>query len=148
MATTKKNTIILLGQPVYNEDGVAQETISPGHLVDGVTAILKNASADADAPRAFALERGELGKGTVTNPDTNAGSADYASGDTVKVGVFSPGQHVLALVASGQTISVNDRLASAGDGTLKKYSSGTMLARSLETLGAVTSLTAIRVEIM
>lgn len=142
-----KRTIALLGQPVYNEDGLAGEAIKPGHLVDGVTTILKHASAGGACPRTFALERDELGQG-LTGIDTNAGGPDYAVGDTVKVGAFHPGQHVNAYIASGQNINENDRLESAGDGTLRVFSAGVILARALEDSGAVTDLTRIRVEIM
>jgi len=147
MSTTSKRTIILLGQPVYNEDGVAGEAIKPGHLVTGVATIMKNASASTEAPRTFALERAELGKGLDATPDTNAGSPDYAIGDTVKVGAFHQGQHVLTLVASGQTLVEGDLLESAGDGTLKKASSGVVLGRSLETINT-TSLFRLRTEII
>lgn len=143
-----RKSIILLGQPVYNEDGVAGEAIKPGHLVDGVATILKHASAGAACPRTFALERDEMGKGIDSTPVTNSGSPDYAIGDTVKVGSFHQGQHVLAFIASGQNITINDRLESAGDGTLKIFSSGTIIGRALETTGAVTALTRVRVEIM
>lgn len=143
-----RKTIILLGQPVYNEDGVAAEAIRPGHLVKGVTSILKHASAGGNTPRAFALERDEMGKGIDDTPDTNAGSAAYAIGDTVKIGVFHQGEHVLAFVASGQSITADQQLESAGDGTLKAVASGVVLARSLDTTGAVTTLTRLRVEIM
>lgn len=143
-----RKTIILLGQPVYNEDGVAGEVIKPGHLVDGVLTILKHASAGGACPRSFALERDEMGKGIDATPVTSSGSPDYAVGDTVKVGSFHQGQHVLAFIASGQNIQINERLESAGDGTLKAFGSGTIIGRSLEEVGAVTALTRIRVEIM
>lgn len=139
-----KKSIMLLGQPVYNEDGVAGEVLHPGHLVDGVTTILKQATASVQTPRAFALERDELGQGI--DGDVY-GATSYAVGDRVKVGVFHAGQHVLAYIASGQNITVNQRLESAGDGTLKAYSSGVMLARALEAVNA-TALTRLRVEII
>lgn len=133
-----KKSIMLLGQPVYNEDGAASEAITPGMLVDGVSTIAKHASAAANTPRTFALERDEMGDDI---------DVDYAIGDTVKVGAFHQGQHVLALIASGQSITENQRLESAGNGTLRALAGGVALARSLETISA-TANTRIRVEIM
>jgi hypothetical protein len=74
-------------------------------------------------------------------------SPDYAVGDTVKVGSFAPGMRVNAFLASGQVIAINDRLESAGDGTLRKYASGVIIGRALETLSPL-ALTHVRVEIM
>lgn len=134
-----KKSIFLLGQPVYNEDGVAGEVITPGQLLQGVTTLLKHASAGANAARTFALERDEMGK-TIDNT--------YAIGDTVKVGSFHQGEHVLAFIASGQNLTEGQLLESAGNGTLRALASGVALARSLETTGAVTVLTRVRVEIV
>jgi len=144
-----RRTIILLGQPVYNEDGAAGEAIKPGHLVQGVTTILKHATAGGKTPTAFALERDELGRGIDDTLNVGHGSADYAIGDTVKVGVFTKGQRVLAFIASGQNITADMQLESAGNGTLRTLAAGQVLARALESSGgAVVTLTRIRVEIM
>jgi len=118
-----RKVIVLLGQPIVNEEGVATAAITPGMLVDGVTSIAPHAIAGADCPRTFALEREELGQ--------NIDDA-YAIGDTVKVGAFAPGQRVNALIASGQNIAANQALESAGDGTLRLLASGVRLARALE----------------
>lgn len=134
-----KRTITLLGEPHVNEDGAAAAAITPGYLVDGIASIAVHSSAGAAVQRSFALERNELGKDI---------DDAYASGDYVKVGVFKPGERVLAWVASGQTITANDRLESAGNGTLRALASGVCLGRALETLGAVTVLTRVRVEII
>ena len=134
-----KKSIFLLGQPVYNEDGAAGEVITPGHLVQGVTTLLKHATAGANTARAFALERDELGRGIDVN---------YAIGDTVKVGSFHQGEHVLALVASGQNLTEGQSLESAGNGTLRALAAGIVLARSLETTGALTTMSRVRVEII
>lgn len=133
-----KRTITLRGTPYINEDGVTATTIYPGYLVDGVTTIAAHAAAAADVQRSFALERDEMGKDI---------DDYYSSGDTVKVGVFKPGERVLAYVASGQTISVNQKLESAGDGTLCAVASGVVLARALEAITA-TALTRIKVEVI
>lgn len=143
-----KRVIVLRGDPLVNEDGVASAVIKPGYLVDGVLSVAGHAVAAGACPRTFALEREELGAGI---DDTRQGittvSADYAIGDTVKIGSFAPGMRVLALIASGQTIAINDRLESAGDGTLRKYAAGVILGRALEAVTA-TSLSRLRTEVM
>jgi hypothetical protein len=130
----KNRSVILRGADLVqvNEEGVASAQVKPGYLVDGVTSIAHHASAGGNTPRAFALERDELGQG-IDNTRQGKGteSAYYASGDTVKVGVFPPGTRVLVFVASGENLAANDKLESAGNGTLRKLASGTALARAL-----------------
>jgi hypothetical protein len=144
----ERRSIILMGTPHVNEEGVATAVVKPGYLVDGVTQIAAHASAAGACPRTFALEREELGAG-IDNLYLGTGtiSSDYAIGDTVKVGSFKQGERVYAFVASGQTILENSRLESAGDGTLRLYSAGVIIGRALE---AVTSLalSRLRTEIM
>lgn len=119
-----RNSISLLGQPITTEDGAAIEAIVPGMLVEGVTSIAKFDTAGGPAARNFALEREELGSGI---------DAAYASGDTVKVGSYVPGQHVYALIASGQDIAIDAWLEpGAVDGTLRVFASGTRIGRALE----------------
>lgn len=139
-----RRVIALLGQPIVNEDGAAGATVKPGHLVSGVTTIIPHGVAGGVAARTFALEREELGRGI----DSTYGSEspDYASGDTVKVGSFAPGQRVLGWIASGVSVSEGDFLESAGDGTLRAYTNGVRVARALEAAN-VTSLTHLRVEV-
>lgn len=144
-----KRVIILRGQPLINEEGVASAVIKPGYLVDGVLSIAPHAAAGGVCPRTFALDREEMGAGIDdTHRIAPSISSDYAVGDTVKVGAFSPGMRVNALIASGQNITINDRLESAGNGTLRKFAAGEILGRALETTGAVTVLTRLRVEVM
>jgi hypothetical protein len=130
--------VALKGEPIINEDGAASEAITPGMLVAGVTSIAKFSTAGGPAPRNFALERDELG---------NDIDVDYASGDYVKIGSFRPGDHVYALIASGQDISADEWLEPADDGTVRAYASGTRIGRSLTEAGAVTALTRIIVEV-
>lgn len=143
-----KRVITLKGDPLINEDGVASAVIKPGYLVDGVLSVAAHASAGAACPRTFALERSELGAGIDdTRQVLGTISSDYAIGDTVKIGSFKQGERVLAFIASGQTITINARLESAGNGTLRVYASGVIIGRALESVTA-TALTRIRVEIM
>jgi len=145
MATMR--SVVLQGTPICNEDGAATEAIKPGYLVKGVTSIAKQ-TGTGFVPKAVALERDELGAG-VDDTYRGAGTpaAAYASGDTVKVGVFKSGERALGYIASGENISADELLESAGDGT---YSSGSTnpIARSLDAPGAVTVETAIRVEFL
>lgn len=133
--------IVLQGQPILNEDGAAGEAITPGHLVQGTTTILKHATAGADAARRFALEQDMLGKDI---------DEAYAVGDTVQVGAFKGGDAVNAIIASGQDIAADQYLESAGDGTLRAHASGTRIARAKEAVdnSAGPSTARLRVEIV
>lgn len=136
-----KLTIKLLGEPIQNEDDKAAEAITPGHLVDfnGAGNLIKHATAGQHCAKTFAMEREEMGAGI---------NVDYAIGDTVKVGHFKSGDRVLAFIASGQNLVKGNRLESAGNGTLRVLASGTPIARSLDTTGAVTVLTRLRAEMI
>jgi hypothetical protein len=144
MAT--KRSIVLQGCPIVNEDGAATEAIKPGYLVKGVTSVAKQ-TGTGWVPRALALERDELGRGIDDTYDGAAGAASYASGDTVKVGVFKSGERATVYIASGENIQADELLESAGDGTFASGSTNP-IARSLDAPGAVTVETAIRVEFL
>jgi hypothetical protein len=132
-----RRNILLKGRPNQSEEGIAGAVVKPGYLVDGVTSIVPHATAGGVAPKCFAAERDEMGAGVDDSYKHGyAPSADYAIGDAVKVLACAPGDRVLAYIASGQNIAANDRLESAGDGTLRKFAAGTILARALETYDA------------
>lgn len=139
-------TILLKGCPELDEDGVAGEEIRPGHLVEGVTTILKFSTAGGPAARRFALERDELGKGIDNTYQSEAGSAYYSVGDAVKVHNAKPGDRVLALIDSGVNVAADGWLEPAGNGTLRALASGTPIARALEAKN-VTETSFIRVEV-
>lgn len=143
----KKRSVILRGSPEVNEYGSATATVNPGYLVQGVSSIAHQSVSNALVVRAVALERDELGQG-IDNSRQGQGTASafYASGDQVKVAVFDSGDEATMFVASGQNITEDDLLGSAGDGTLKEVTAPTAIARALETLGAVTVTTALRVQ--
>lgn len=147
-----KRTVILRGDYwVQNEDGVASAVIKPGYLVDGVISVAPHASAGGACPMAIALEREEFGAGIDTNnalyTGIGAAASDYAIGDTVKLAVLHAGHRFTGWIASGQNITINDRMESAGDGSFRKNASGVILARALETL-SVLALTKIQLEVM
>lgn len=132
-----RRQILLKGRPNQSEEGVAGSAIQPGMLVDGVTTIVPHATAGGVAPKCFAAERDELGAGVDdAYKHGYAPASAYAIGDSVKVLACAAGDRVLVLIASGQNIAENDRLESAGNGTMRKFAAGTILARSLETYDA------------
>jgi hypothetical protein len=110
-----KRVITLLtraGGPFQTEDYPAGAAIMPGHLVvmTATGTVIKHGTASVRTAPNFALERNEMGKGI---------DDAYAVNDVVKVGMFSQGERVLALIASGANIAKAALLESAGDGTLK-----------------------------
>jgi hypothetical protein len=146
---SNKRTIVLRGSPEVNEYGIAQETIKPGYLTKGVSQISKATSTHRVGFN-LALERSELGTGI---DDAHRGvstiSAFYASGDQVKVGSFDAGDEAVVYVASGQNISEDDYLTSAGDGTFAETATvADFMCRALETLGVVTVETPVRVQVI
>lgn len=136
-----RRVIALLGCPIITEDGSASEAITPGMLVQGTTSIAKHASSGGNAARNFALEQDYLGKDI---------DEAYASGDQVRVGAFHQGCRVYALLPSGANITGGNFLESNGDGTLKAYGSGVVVARALESVNnsAGPSTARIRVEVV
>lgn len=121
--------VVLQGFPVYNENGVAGASVTPGMLVSGVDTIIPHGVAGGVAARTFALERDELGD---TIDDA------YATNDVVKVGSFAPGDVVNALLVSG-ALSAGTFLESNGNGYLKVYGSGVRVGRLVETFGSAGS---------
>jgi hypothetical protein len=123
-----------MGTPMITEEGVAGEVITPGYLVEGQATVNKSTIDGLKAPIRVALERDELGKGI----DDTRGSetADYAVGDTVKVGHFHMGQRFLGFIASGQDITADDLLEAAGDGTFEALAGAEPLVRAVESVDA------------
>ena len=138
-----RKTIALLGPvPVINEEDMASESITPGHLVEFTAGGLlqRNDTINVVLARAFALEREELGKGI---------DDAYASGDYVKIGSFHPGQRVYAFLASGQCANKGDYLTPTTEGQLKVAASGTgRIARALELTDATAGTSRVRAEIV
>lgn len=146
-----RRNILIKGRPNQSEDGIAGAVVLPGYLVDGVTSIVPHASAGGACPRTFAAERDEMGAGVDdAYKHGYAPASAYAIGDAVKVLACAPGDRVLAYIASGQNITSNDRLESAGNGTLRILASGVIIGRALETYDArnVVGPILIKVEVM
>lgn len=138
------NTIHLAGPITYVNDIVAIETITPGMLVEyhddsGTLKWGVHDSADEPVHRAVALEQIEFNKGI---------DDAYAAGDLVKVGVLVPGSQFYGIIPSGQNITQGARLQSNGDGKLKAAATGEVAFVAVESPGAVTADTRIRVEVL
>lgn len=139
MSITGRRVIVLLGQPIYNEDGVASEAITPGMLVQGVTSIAKHATSGEDTSHAFACERDEMGKDI---------DEAYAVGDTVKVAVLAPGDRAYGFLASGQNVAADANLMSAGTGYFTAHTgSNKVLARALEAVNNTAGPGAARIRL-
>lgn len=142
-----KRSVVLKGCPQVTEEGAASAEVRPGYLVKGVGTIAHQTST-TKVPKTFALERDELGAGIDNSlQGSGTGSAYYASGDRVKVGAFYAGCEVTAFIASGQNISEDDLLESAGNGTLTEGSTNP-IARAMEALSPVASVQPLRVQIL
>jgi len=144
MSITKQtpNTIWLGGPGQDVNDLAASEAITPGHLVEkfnnsGVWRLRKHTLTSKEGNQ-YATEQSMLNKDVDDN---------YAANDLVETVVGSAGASIWAWIASGQTIVFGNALESAGDGTLKVYSSGVKIANALESKTA-TALTRIRVEVI
>jgi hypothetical protein len=94
---------------------VANAAITPGHLIElmSTNKFRKHATAGSTVlPRMFALEDELQGNGIDT---------DFSANDQVQGWITHPGEEVYAILAANQTIVINDKLESAGDGTLRKW---------------------------
>lgn len=152
--------IKLKGDPEISEEGNATEVITPGYLIAGQTSIAKSTVDGLVAPIRIAMERDELGRGIDANVgaslDTNeqAGeTADYASGENVKVGHFKSGERFLGFIASGVGIVADNFLEASGSGgtpgTFEGLSGIHPLVRALETVTATDpGDTRIRLEVI
>lgn len=126
------------------DEYVVTGTPKPGYLVEiyddsGVTKWRAHSSAAGTfAQKAFLLERSNHNQG-IEDP--------YVSGELALVGIMHPGSKVYAVIPSGQDIVAGNPLESNGDGLLKEGTTAP-IARALESPGAVTAATRIRVEVL
>lgn len=150
------NTVYLGGGGPGGEEGItyvnnipAGAIIRPGMLIETYNDTLAtkwrpHSSATGIPGSAIALEQFFMGKGV---------DDDYNPMDLVQAGVLRKGSMWWALIPSGQTIANQDFLQSNGDGYLKKATASTADAgvgqfKSHDNLGAVTTLTRCRVEVL
>jgi len=142
-----KRSVVLRGQPEFNEYGAATEAIKPGYLVKGVSSLAKQTATTGYYAFALAIERGELGQGIDNVAGNGVLAASYAIGDTVKVGVFDAGDEATVWIASGENIVEDDLLESAGNGLFKEGATRPT-CRAMETVGHVAVETALRVQVI
>lgn len=127
MAKTNPQTILLRGRGI-REEAPAGGTITPGHLVmlNSSAQLVVHGTAAGAAGACFAVENDLVGKTIDDN---------YVSGDFVQAEWVPPGSRIYALVAAAATaITAGDLLESAGNGTVRKFGSGVVIGRSLDTL--------------
>jgi hypothetical protein len=140
-----KKTIKLLGECIQNEDEKAIEAITPGHLIvyNGTTGWIKHATAAGPViPVQIALEREEMGKDI---------DQAYAINDTVKACVPYSGCRFNGLVAAAAPAIVKgDLLESAGNGTVRKVTTGAdldIVGVALESVDNSAGGTAVRIRV-
>jgi len=146
------NTILLSGRAratIINDLPIIDTGALPGHFVekfvsDGVLAFRKVTSATGMQSKYILLEEDYKNK---------ALTEAYVSGSPAMVAVLERGMTVWALLPSGQDITASDYLQQNGDGNLKEATATTAAAnvahyQALETLGAITTLTRCRVDVI
>lgn len=123
-------TVILKRYNNVQFEAIANEAITPGSLVEVMsTGKIKNhATAQGNAIPYFVIEDAIMGK-TIND--------NVAKDDLARVMVAGRGDEVYAILATSQTIVVGDLLASAGDGTLEKFTA--IKCDSNASAGAVTT---------
>lgn len=123
-------TVILKRYNNVQFEAIADEAITPGSLVVVMsTGKIKNhATAQGNAIPYFVIEDAIMGK-TIND--------NVAKGDLARVMVAGRGDEVYAILATSQTIVVGNLLASAGDGTLEKFTA--IKCDSNASAGAVTT---------
>ena len=123
-------TVILKRYNNVQFEAIAHEAITPGSLVEVMSTgkVKKHATAQGNAIPYFVIEDAIMGKTIDDN---------VAQGDLARVMVAGRGDEVYAILNTSQTIVVGDLLASAGDGTLEKFTA--IKCDSEASAGAVTT---------
>ena len=135
------NTILLKGRG-HRVEKIAGGTITPGMLVNRTSTdtLVAHATASGAAPKMFAVENDIVG---------NAITDNYLVNDYVQAEVLYSGCEVLAfLVAGGTAVVEGDFLESAGDGSLRKFTSGVIIAQVLTALDNSGGGTMARIPVM
>lgn len=148
------NTILLFDggfAPVHDNEHIASGIITPGMLIeivpDQASAAPKYRFHTTSTEQVSIIVAGEQNWMNLGVDD------DYADGDLVDAIYLKPGSIIWGLLASGQNISMGEKLQSAGDGTLKSATATTAAAnvakfQSLDNIGAVTVLTRVRAQVI
>ncbi len=137
-----QNTVYLGGERVQINDLACSEALTPGMLIErdnagGTIRWKKHATAGGDTARIVATEQSMQNLGVDDN---------YAINDLVEASALQPGSFAWMLIGS-DAVEAGDGLESAGNGLLRKLSSGTKLFTALENYtGSTTSR--IRAEVV
>ncbi len=149
------NTIHLGGDVTIVNEVAAGVAIVPGMLIErynssGTSLMRPCTTVTAIGVAAmFALNQSMLNKG-VGLPAPGVAADNYAVGDLVEAAIGHKGSTFWALVATAApAIVAGDKLESAGDGTLRKWTTGTPVALALEGLTNVSGANArLRAEVI
>lgn len=144
MASPK--TILISGQG-HRKEGVTDEAVTPGHLLElgGGNDLQKHATAAGNAAPMFALENDLVGDGI-----DNA----YAAGETVQYVIAQPGAVIYALLAYGENVAIGAMLESASAGALQAsvadssdVQTEAIVARALEAVNNTTTDSEARIKV-
>jgi len=156
IAKLPPNTIALTGRSrnmIINDIPIRDVLAKPGHIVEtfndttvtpNVRGWRRHSSATGIPSKFVLLENDIFNKGV---DDT------FALGNSGAVMCLRVGDAIWGLIPSGQNITQDDPLQSNGDGTFKAATATTAAAnvahyKAQETLGAVTTLTRCRIEVI
>lgn len=127
-------TIVLKGNP-RPEEGLAGGAIRPGYLVkqtigsgnatESTNVLVVHSTAAGAAAARFATEDALQGNTTDDN---------YALNDRLFYVEAKPGDEIAVVLAAGESVAIGDGLESAGNGKLRKVTSGVVIAEARETL--------------
>lgn len=117
-------TIVVKGNPMQKE-AAASGAITPGHLLERTSTantVKVHATAGGKRELLFAIEDALQGK--------EIGDA-YSDAARVQFVAARPGDEINALIYDDETIAIGDWLESAGNGTLRKFVAGVIVAVAL-----------------
>lgn len=151
MAKSTPSTIILRGDPIYEErplealDACGNGFITPGMLVEYYGDSVRPHSTDGgQASPIFAVEGQNPDSSSITLGDIDE---DYdTDAQAVKMAVCRPGTRVYALIAPLTTVTQNAVMDSNGDGYLGTGSTNPV-CRALEAVNNSAGTTPARIEV-
>lgn len=111
----KLKTISIKIATAVVEERLANAALSPGHILELLS---------TDKVKKHATARGAVTPLMVAAEDENQGNGindAYAAADVVRILFPRAGDVVNVLLQDDQTIVIGDKLCSAGDGTVKKF---------------------------
>lgn len=122
------NTIKLKNYSDIFEEKAAVAAITPGMLIE---------KTSADKVQAHATAGGNPGPIRVAIEDELQGNGiddAYATDDRVNIWIPQSGNQAYLILADGQNVAIGDKLESNGDGYVRKFTSGTIIAEADEAI--------------